>query len=94
MQGECAPRAVLREYRRGAIDAAAGPGRGEDAVDGRIRWVKALGRFGYPPRPDVRPPPTPPEPLEPDISHDGPAPDECSQVPEHWDDTSQLPFDW
>ncbi len=52
--------------------------------------LAAWPRFGYPPRP----PPRPPEPLEPDISYEGPALDECSQIPEHWDDTSQLPLDW
>jgi len=55
-----------------------------------VKLLKALGRFGYPPRP----PPIQPEPQEPYISHDGPAPDECSQIPEHWDETSQLPLDW
>ncbi len=55
-----------------------------------VRLLKALSRFGYPPRP----PPRQPEPLEPDIHHDDPAPDECSQIPEHWDETSQLPLDW
>ena len=55
-----------------------------------LRLLKALGRFGYP----ARPPPRPPEPLEPEISYDEPSPDECSQIPEHWDETSQLPLDW
>lgn len=55
-----------------------------------VKLLKALGRLGYPPRP----PPIQPEPLEPYISHDGPAPDECSQIPEHWDETSQLLLDW
>lgn len=55
-----------------------------------VKLLKALGRFGYPPRP----PPRPPEPLEPDIDPQCPAPEECSQVPEHWAETSQLPLDW
>lgn len=55
-----------------------------------VRLLKALGRFGYPPRP----PPRQPEPLEPDIHNDSPAPEECSQIPERWDETSQLPLDW
>lgn len=44
-----------------------------------MRLLKALARFGY---------------LEPDIHHDDPAPDECSQIPENWDETSRLPLDW
>lgn len=55
-----------------------------------IRLLKALGRFGYP----ARPPPCPPEPLEPEASHHDPSPDECSQVPGDWDEVSQLPLDW
>ncbi|GMU55893.1 MAG: hypothetical protein AMXMBFR33_50390 [Candidatus Xenobia bacterium] len=59
---------------------------GSESLSELVKLLKALGRFGYPPRP----PPRPPEPLEPDIDHYGPAPDECPQIPEHWDDTSQL----
>ncbi len=28
------------------------------------------------------------------IHQDDPTPDECSQMPEHWGETSQLPLDW
>lgn len=55
-----------------------------------VRLLKALGRYGYPPRP----PPRQPDSLEPDTYPDDPAPEECSQIPEHWNGTGQLPLNW